>query len=189
MHLVEGNPALKARLAQQPTIDETKDVPDTAGYSKQAGRVYIDRHLARDKPALDGKPYAVWRPCLIVHEWVEKALIDLLGYGYEAAHEFASVAEDEAVKKAGMRPFAYNRGLKPWIKRDEVERIMVPPRDLDCTPYRGPDQDAADKAIMAQFKKLGVADAQGDGDGKVDQQGAQQPAGVGVRGERPVLSN
>lgn len=158
--IIARSAALRAHLAKAPKIDETKDVPDTAGYSKAPGTVYIDRHLARAAPEIDTKPYAEWRHALVDHEWMEKGLVDL-GYSYEAAHEFASMYEDRTVRKLGMRPFKYNKGLKPYIKRDLLEKITVPPRDLDCTPYKGPHQTPDDVKIMAHFAGLKVADAAG----------------------------
>lgn len=157
--LISKNPALRAHLARTPRIDETKDVPDTAGYSKIAGTVYIDRHLARAAPEIDGKPYSEWKRALVDHEWFEKGAIDILGETYDGAHEWASMYENRTVAKIGMKPFKYNKGLAPYIKRDLLEKIMVPPRDLDCSPYEGPHQTPTDKRIMARLAKLKVDDA------------------------------
>lgn len=156
--LVAKTATLRAHLAKKPMVVETKDVPDTAGYSKQPRAVFIDRHLAAAAPVIDGKPYAVWRQALVDHEWMEKGLVDL-GYTYAGAHEFASMWEDITLRRLGMKPAVYNRDLKPFIRRDEIEQITLPPIYLDCTPYRGPNQTSADKAIMARFRALGVRDA------------------------------
>jgi hypothetical protein len=52
---------------------------------------------------------------------MEKGLIDIPGYEYLPAHEFASLWENRTVRRLNMKRYAYNRGLRPFIKRDEVE--------------------------------------------------------------------
>lgn len=161
--IIAKSAKLRAHLAKTPTVDETHDVPDTGGYAKadEDDTVYIDRHLARAAPEIEGEPYTVWRQALIDHEWMEKGLVQILGYEYEAAHEFASMYEDRTVRRLNMRPFKYNKGLAPFIKRDVLERVTRPPVKLDCTPYKGPHQTADDKKIMARFADLRVEDAAG----------------------------
>jgi hypothetical protein len=72
-----------------------------------------------------------------------------------------------------------------------VERITVPPRDLDCTPYRD-EQDEADKAIIARFKELGVLDAgakESKDNVKADGGQRQRPADEHIRVAGPVVSD
>jgi hypothetical protein len=156
--VIASNPALQGHLAKTPKVNETKDVPDTGGYAKDADEVFIDRHLARAAPEIEGQPYSVWRQAVVDHEWMEKGLIQILQYTYEHAHQLASIYENRKVLALGMKPFKYNKGLKPFIKRDAVEKITVPPPDLDCTPYR-PDHHADDRRILVRLRQLGVADA------------------------------
>jgi hypothetical protein len=85
----------------------------------------------------------------------EKALIDVLGYSYEAAHEFAAIAGHRTIHRMGITPKKFHDTLGPWAKRDAVEKISVPPGDLDRVAYRGPDQDAGDRRILARLQELG----------------------------------
>lgn len=159
--LIAQHQNLREHLAKTPKVSEFFDVPDTAGYAKNDDDdvVFIDRHLAHAAPVIDEQPYSVWRKALIDHEWMEKGLVQLLGYEYEAAHEFASLYENRTVRRLSMKPFRYNKALAPYIKRDLLERITKAPKNLDCTPYKPPHQTSSDRKIMSRFAELGVGDA------------------------------
>lgn len=158
--IIADHPPLAAALKRKPRVVETFDVPDTGGYDRRrdVDDVFIDRHLHEAAPTIEGKAYSVWREALVGHEWLEKLLIQILGYTYEGAHEFASMWENRILKRMGMRPHVYNTALKPFIKRARTETIVRPPPTIDCTPYRG-ERDPDDQRIMARFKQLGVQDA------------------------------
>lgn len=129
------------------------DVPDLGGYSVDGKKVFIDKDAARKLDAKDIEG-------IIRHERTEKALIDVLGYSYAAAHEMATTAEHEWVNTwVGNSPAAYEARLKPFIKRSEHEKITNPPFDLDCHPYYE-HPDAQDLKILARLAELGVKDAQ-----------------------------
>lgn len=146
-------PAVAVRMAQKPVINEECDVPDLAGYSVDGRTVYIDRHFAESQLAQSDKPY------LVVHEHVEKTLIDVLSYSYAQAHEMATAAEHQAVGHSDYNAKSYEKALAPYIKRAELEKITNPPMDLDCHPYYE-DPDAQDLKILARLAELGVKDAQ-----------------------------
>jgi len=159
------DPAVAARLSRRFTVDTRHDVADLAGYDTAGDTVYIDRHLAAALRAgavkLPGRTHSVGQimmRALATHEHTEKALIDAKGFAYQAAHEFATLAEHQVLRAAGVAPFAYEAALRPFIKRVAHERIAAPPKDLDCTPYRD-DPDATDRRVLAIYRRLGVTDA------------------------------
>lgn len=128
------NPQIRARLARTPKISFAFDIPYLAGYSQDGSTVYIDRHLPARALPIPNRTINVL-PFLLVHETVEKAIIDVLKKHYDYAHEVASRAEDRAVREGGYLPGKYNEWLKPYIKADEVEKLKKVPPDLDLTPY------------------------------------------------------
>ena len=139
-------PAVAERMARRPEINTEFDVPDLGGYSIDGQRVYIDRHAKLDRVEMAG---------IVEHEHTEKILIDVLSYPYAQAHEMATVAEHRLVSD----PKAYEKRLKPFIKRSEHEKITKPPLDLDCRPYyESPNKQ--DLIILAHLARLGVKDAQ-----------------------------
>src|SRR5436853_5406057 len=72
------------------------DVPYLAGYSQDGKTIYIDRHLPRIWK-YQGRKIEVDR-YLILHEEVEKTLIDRLDLHYLHAHQIATRAEEAAVR-------------------------------------------------------------------------------------------
>jgi len=68
---------------------------------------------------------------LILHEEVEKTLIDQLDLHYLHAHQIATRAEQAAVRAAG-----YDRFMQKYVKRIGDERLTKVPADLDLKPYR-----------------------------------------------------
>ncbi|MGA2127263.1 MAG: hypothetical protein ABSG76_14045 [Xanthobacteraceae bacterium] len=160
------DPAVAARLGRRFAIDTRHDVADLAGYDTAGRTIYIDRHLAAalraGRLALPGRGNAqvgrIVMRALATHEHTEKALIDAKGYSYPAAHEFATLAEHQLLRSAGVAPHAYEAALKPWIRRISRGPIETPPKQLDCTPYRD-DPDRADQRVLAIYRRLGVTDA------------------------------
>src|SRR5579863_7346519 len=92
--------ALDAILRRVMKLDRTHDVPYLAGYSQDGQTIYIDRHLP---PTMNykGRKIEVDR-YLIMHEEVEKTLIDQLGLHYLHAHQIATRAEEAAVRADGI---------------------------------------------------------------------------------------
>src|SRR4029077_4901945 len=73
---------------------------------------------------------------LIVHEAVEKSLIQLLGMHYLTSHQIALHAEQAAVRAEGIEWDAYNAFMEEYIKVIGDEDLTRVPATLDLTPYR-----------------------------------------------------
>src|SRR5271169_526328 len=78
---------------------------------------------------------------LILHEEVEKTLIDQLGLHYLHAHQIATRAEEAAVRAAGIEWRAYDRFMQKYVKTIGNERLTKVPKDLDLKPYRDEQDD------------------------------------------------
>ena len=116
------------------TLDRTFDIPYLAGYSRDGRTIYIDRHVPRSF-AIGGRRVKV-DPFLILHESVEKSLLDELHLCYQHAHQIALRAEEAAVRAAGVSWRQYDRFMQQHIKEADDERLMRLPPDLDLKPYR-----------------------------------------------------
>lgn len=114
------------------------DVPYLAGYSRDGKTVYIDRSMPTSFVHA-GRTFKTDK-YLVLHECVEKALIDQLRLRYELAHQIAERAEESAVAADGVPLDAYDRFMNEWIKvigaRDFYARC---PTDLDMSPYHDED--------------------------------------------------
>jgi len=126
--------ALDAILRRAKTIDRTHDVPYLAGYSLDGKTIYIDRHMPRSFKSR-GQEIETDR-FLILHEEVEKTLIDRLGLHYLHAHQIALRAEEAAVRAARIAWRDYDRFMQKYVKRFGDERLTKVPADLDTKPYR-----------------------------------------------------
>jgi hypothetical protein len=112
--------------------------------------IFIDRHMPKQ---------FTWRRrtistdrFLIVHEAVEKSLIQLLGMHYLHAHQVALRAEQAAVRAEGIDWEAYDEFMQEYIKDIEDERLTKVPETLDLTPYR----DFHDAATLKRMRKCMV---------------------------------
>jgi len=126
--------ALDAIEKRAGTIDRDHDIPYLAGYSLDGKRIYIDRHLPPSF-AFRRREIRVDR-YLLLHEEVEKALIDQLGLHYQHAHQIATRAEEAAVRADGISWRAYDRFMQQYVKTIGDERLEKLPDDLDLKPYR-----------------------------------------------------
>ena len=126
--------ALDAILRRVKTLDRKHDIPYLAGYSEDGKTIYIDRHLPRSFK-LRGRSIFVDR-YLILHEEVEKTLIDQLGLHYLHAHQIATRAEEAAVRADRIEWREYDRFMQKYVKRIGDERLTKVPADLDLKPYR-----------------------------------------------------
>src|SRR6266576_3008148 len=92
--------ALDAVVRRVKNLDRKHDIPYLAGYSRDGKTIYIDRHMP---PSLRyrGRDIDTDR-FLILHEEVEKTLIDQLNLHYLHAHQIATRAEQAAVRAAGL---------------------------------------------------------------------------------------
>ena len=71
------NRALEAVVRQIKKVDRRHDIPYLAGYSKNGKTIYIDRSMPKSFP-FRGRRIKIDR-FLILHEAVEKTLMDHLG--------------------------------------------------------------------------------------------------------------
>ena len=114
-------------------LDRSHDVPYLAGYSRDGKTIYIDKDLPKSFRA--GKTRVAVDRFLILHEAVEKTLLDALGLRYQHAHQIALRAEQAAVRASGVSWREYDRFMARYIKEadDVIDRL---PPDLDIKPYR-----------------------------------------------------
>jgi hypothetical protein len=126
--------ALDAVVRRVRKLDRTHDIPYLAGYSQDGKTIYIDRHMPSSL-RYQGRDIDTDR-YLILHEEVEKTLIDQLNLHYLHAHQIASRAEQAAVRAAGLNWRDYDRFMQKNVKRIGDERLTKVPVDLDLKPYR-----------------------------------------------------
>jgi hypothetical protein len=131
--------ALDAVVRRAKKIDRNHDIPYLAGYSNDGKTIYIDRHMPKvwkyRKREIDTDRY------LILHEEVEKTLIDQLGLHYLHAHQIATRAEQAAIRAAGISWRDYDRFMQKFVKEIGDERLTKVPADLDLKPYRDEHDD------------------------------------------------
>ncbi|GGY24698.1 hypothetical protein GCM10008098_17880 [Rhodanobacter panaciterrae] len=137
--------ALDAILRRVKNLDREHDIPYLAGYSQDGKTIYIDRHLPKSF-TFRGRTIEVDR-FLILHEEVEKTLIDQLGLHYLHAHQIATRAEEAAVNAERITWKAYDRFMQKYVKSIGDERLSKVPADLDLKPYR----DYHDYDLMQQM--------------------------------------
>jgi len=143
--------ALDAVVRRVKKLDRKHDVPYLAGYSEDGKTIYIDRHM----PAsfrYAGKEINIDR-YLILHEEVEKTLIDQLNLHYLHAHQIATRAEQAAVRAAGIRWRDYDRFMQKYVKRIGDERLTKLPADLDLKPYRDEHDDDLVQRMLASIRR------------------------------------
>jgi len=146
--------ALDAVLRRAKTIDREHDIPYLAGYSQDGKTIYIDRHMPR---SFDYRGQEVDTDrFLILHEEVEKTLIDQLGLHYMHAHQIALRAEQAAVRAAGVRWRDYDRFMQQFIKHFGDERLTKVPADLDLRPYRDEHDVDLLSRMLAADKRHGL---------------------------------
>lgn len=126
--------ALDAILRRVKKLDRGHDIPYLAGYSMDGKTIYIDRHLPTSFK-YRGRTIDVDR-FLIMHEEVEKTLIDQLDLHYLHAHQIATRAEEAAVRAERISWRAYDRFMQKYVKSVDDERLKKVPKDLDLKPYR-----------------------------------------------------
>jgi len=125
------DPRVIKHVQQDVKINKEYNVPYLAGYSKNGKTIYVDKHFnSIMKDGTDVMPY------LLIHEKIEKALIDIFKLDYQQAHHIASHEELVAVKADGIDHNKYVKFYSGPIQKDEAERTGESPPDLDLTPYR-----------------------------------------------------
>jgi hypothetical protein len=126
--------ALDAVMRRVKNFDRKHDIPYLAGYSQDGKTIYIDRHMPK-LMKFGGREVDTDR-FLILHEEVEKTLIDQLNLHYLHAHQIATRAEEAAVRAAGIGWREYDRFMQKNVKKIGDERLKKVPADLDLKPYR-----------------------------------------------------
>lgn len=133
-------------------LDRDHDIPYLAGYSVDRQTIYIDRHLEKSFVDHAGKRHTVDQ-FLILHETVEKALIDCWKLHYQHAHQIALRAEEAAVRAAGIEWRDYDRFMQQWIKTADSNKLTKVPRDLDLTPYLDENDNELIKVMQKAMVK------------------------------------
>jgi len=129
-------------------LDRSHDIPYLAGYSRDGKTIYIDKDLPKTFAAPGGRRRVSVDRYLILHEAVEKALLDGLGLSYPHAHQIALRAEQAAVRADGVPWRPYDRFMKRYIKEagDDLRRL---PKALDLKPYRDEHDTQALRRLQA----------------------------------------
>jgi hypothetical protein len=146
--------ALDAILRRVKKLDRKHDIPYLAGYSEDGQTIYIDRHMPRAFK-VRGRTIETDR-FLILHEEVEKTLIDQLGLHYLHAHQIATRAEQAAVRAVDVNWRDYDRFMQKYVKRIGDERLTRVPDDLDTKPYRDEHDDDLLQRMLACISKGNV---------------------------------
>jgi hypothetical protein len=142
--------ALDAVVRRVSKLDRTHDVPYLAGYSLDGKTIYIDRHMP-SAFKFRGRSIETDR-FLILHEEVEKTLIDQLGLHYLHAHQIATRVEQAAVRAAGITWRDYDRFMQKYVKTIGDERLTRVPKDLDLKPYRDEHDDDLLRRMLTSVK-------------------------------------
>jgi len=136
---------LEAVVKRIGKLDRAHDIPYLAGYSGNGKTIYIDRDMPKSF-AFRRRRIKTDR-FLILHEAVEKTLMDHLGLRYLHAHQIATRAEQAAVRAAGVSWEAYDQFMRLYVKRIGDKRLSKVPRDLDLKPY----QDERDGPLLRRM--------------------------------------
>jgi hypothetical protein len=126
--------ALDAIIRRLKRLDRDHDIPYLAGYSTNGTVIYIDRHM----PTVfkyKGRTIETDR-FLILHEEVEKTMIDRLNLHYLHAHQIATRVEKDAVIACGINWSDYDDFMQNNVKYIGDKRLEKVPADLDLKPYR-----------------------------------------------------
>jgi hypothetical protein len=143
--------ALDAICRRVKKFDRKHDIPYLAGYSQDGKTIYIDRHMPRSFK-FHGRTIDTDR-FLVLHEEVEKTLIDQLGLHYLHAHQIATRAEEAAVHAAGIGWEAYDNFMQKYVKEIGDERLTKVPADLDTKPYRDEHDDDLLRRMLKSIDK------------------------------------
>jgi hypothetical protein len=133
-------------------LDCEHDIPYLAGYNLDRSKIYIDRHLGKRFTDHRGHEHHVDR-FLVLHEAIEKAMIDCWGLCYQHAHQIALRAEEAAVRAAGIEWRDYDHFMQQWIKTADSNKLTKVPADLDLTPYRDEKDDELIKVMKRAMVK------------------------------------
>lgn len=121
---------------EQPVkVNREYDIPYTGGYNWDGTIIYIDKRLP-DTFVDSQKQTVNVISYLVIHEVVEKALVDHLGFSFNHAHSIAMGAEMHACTMDRVNYDEYYTFLGKFIGEDiKPEDFNNVPSDLDITPY------------------------------------------------------
>jgi len=141
--------AAEKAIRKRVKVERGVDIPYCAGYSRDGKTVYVDKDVPRIFD-LHGRPCDVLR-YLVIHEAIEKTLMDGLGLSYQLAHGIATIVEEKAVQADGHDVAAYNAAWDKVIRK-VGSRGKYPnvPKDLDTEPYTD-EHDAKDEHAMGMI--------------------------------------
>ena len=134
-------------IARRVSVSREYHVPYLAGYSTDGKVIYIDQDLPKSFVNRAGDTVKVDR-YLMLHESVEKSLIDQLQMHYQHAHQVALRTEKAAVAADGVSWLEYDRFMQKWIKEAEESHSLKLPPDLDLRPYI----DEHDAELLEQMR-------------------------------------
>jgi hypothetical protein len=126
--------ALDAIVRRLKRLDRDHDIPYLAGYSVDGTIIYIDRHMPASFTH-KGRVVETDR-FLVLHEEVEKTMIDRLRLHYLHAHQIATRVERDAVTACGIDWNSYDEFMQANVKLVGDKRLTRVPADLDLKPYR-----------------------------------------------------
>lgn len=126
--------ALDAIIRRLKRLDRDHDIPYLAGYSLDGTVIYIDRHMPTSF-VHKGRVIETDR-FLVLHEEVEKTMIDRLNLHYLHAHQIATRVERDAVLACGINWGDYDDFMQANVKYVGDKRLTKVPADLDLKPYR-----------------------------------------------------
>lgn len=157
MRKILTNPAVMNHLYTGREENNDYDIPYIAGYSKDGKTIYFDRHLPEMITLyLDGQKREINpREYLRLHESLEKAIIDSLGWSYYPAHAAATAYERRGIfTRVGPQWWVpYQHAMDGYAKADEHEKIKSVPKNLDMTPYLTPPVSKRMLDAMNKAKK------------------------------------
>jgi len=129
-------------------LNRQHDIPYLAGYSISGKIIYIDRHMPESFVNKAGRTIKTDR-FLILHEAVEKTLIEQLGLRYQLAHQIALRTEQAAVRADRISWKEYDQFTQKYIKELGSEKLSKVPEDLDLKPY----QDEHDAELIQRMNQ------------------------------------
>lgn len=141
------------QIESQITVVRKFDIPYVAGYSQNGKTIYIDKDVPEGFTLHSGK-YIPTDKYLILHEVLEKTILDRFGVPYQFAHQMALRIEQDAVEANGIAWKHYNKFMMAYVKK--VQHIIPTnvPGDLDLTPYKDEDDyQTLQKMVNAVLQK------------------------------------
>lgn len=139
--------ALDAIIRRLKRLDRDHDIPYLAGYSRDGAIIYIDRHMPTGFKS-KGRTIETDR-FLVLHEEVEKTMIDQLNLHYLHAHQIATRVERDAVTACGINWTDYDDFMQENVKYIGDKRLTKVPVDLDLKPYR----DEHDTELLERMRR------------------------------------